>query len=392
MIQKPFDAIDKVDIKALIENQVREGRTIEYKKTLPGGKDEDRREFLADVSSFANASGGDLLFGVSEKEGIPQKIAGLKADFDTEILRMENLIRDGIEPRIPNIRMKPIEISLESHVVLIRIPKSWVAPHMVVFKNLSRFFSRNSAGKYQLDIQEIRNAFLLANSLSEKVARFRDGRLAKIIANETSIPLSDDPKLVIHVLALSSFSSQFNVDVSSLKNFTAKLKPIGAGGWNNRFNLDGFVTYSMDSTNTKAFSYCQLFRSGHIESVYSEIVIERNGIKLIPSIAYEEYIVEAVRNYFEILTILEIPFPIVVFISFVGVKGAYMGYSRSYQAEPIDRDMILLPEILIEDYEKIDGINDVAKILRPAFDAFWNACGFERSFNFNEQGDWRKSR
>ena len=43
------------DIDALVADAVKEGRTIEYKQAMPGGADADRKEFLADVSSFANA-------------------------------------------------------------------------------------------------------------------------------------------------------------------------------------------------------------------------------------------------------------------------------------------------------------------------------------------------
>ena len=56
MIQKAFAGIDKDDIDSLVTNQVKEGRTIEYKATLPGVKDAEKKEFLADVSSFANAA------------------------------------------------------------------------------------------------------------------------------------------------------------------------------------------------------------------------------------------------------------------------------------------------------------------------------------------------
>jgi len=67
MIEKPIDKIAHHDIESLVTNQVRERRTLEYKRELPGNKDSDKNEFLADVSSFANAIGGDLLFGVDEK-------------------------------------------------------------------------------------------------------------------------------------------------------------------------------------------------------------------------------------------------------------------------------------------------------------------------------------
>jgi len=51
-------------------------------------------------------------------------------------------------------------------IILVRIPQSFASPHMVKFQNTSRFFCRNSAGKYQLDVQEIRNAFLATDSTS----------------------------------------------------------------------------------------------------------------------------------------------------------------------------------------------------------------------------------
>ncbi|MCK5240903.1 ATP-binding protein [bacterium] len=50
----------------MISNQIQESRTIEYKESLPGNSDQDKREFLADISSFANAAGGDLLYGITK--------------------------------------------------------------------------------------------------------------------------------------------------------------------------------------------------------------------------------------------------------------------------------------------------------------------------------------
>ena len=56
---------------------------------------------LKDVSSFANADGGDLIIGVDEAEGIPTAIPGVVvADVDAEKLSLEETIRRGIEPRI----------------------------------------------------------------------------------------------------------------------------------------------------------------------------------------------------------------------------------------------------------------------------------------------------
>jgi len=39
---------------------------LDYKRDVPGESDQDKKEFLADISSFANATGGDLIYGVDE--------------------------------------------------------------------------------------------------------------------------------------------------------------------------------------------------------------------------------------------------------------------------------------------------------------------------------------
>jgi hypothetical protein len=46
MINKPFDQVDKGEILNLISGEVREGRTLEYKETLPGSSDSEKTEFF----------------------------------------------------------------------------------------------------------------------------------------------------------------------------------------------------------------------------------------------------------------------------------------------------------------------------------------------------------
>ena len=95
MIHKAVDSIEMTDIEALLSNGVAESRTIEYKLTLPGGNDDARKEFLADVSSFANASGGDLIYGVAAADGVPQSVPGLPGiSVDAETQRLEGMIRN----------------------------------------------------------------------------------------------------------------------------------------------------------------------------------------------------------------------------------------------------------------------------------------------------------
>jgi predicted HTH transcriptional regulator len=71
--KKKLGDISETDIMALRENDVREGKSIDYKVFLPEGSPSDMKEFLVDVASYANTSGGHIVFGIDENEGIPAK-------------------------------------------------------------------------------------------------------------------------------------------------------------------------------------------------------------------------------------------------------------------------------------------------------------------------------
>src|SRR3989304_94634 len=121
MINKQIDKIELKDLEQLRINAVSEGKTIEYKGKLPTNSDMDRKEFLADISSFANASGGDLIFGISEENGSPKSIDGAEIEnVDEEIRKYENIIRDGIEPRII-FATQAVNVSGKNNVFIFRV-------------------------------------------------------------------------------------------------------------------------------------------------------------------------------------------------------------------------------------------------------------------------------
>src|ERR1043166_1533322 len=99
LIDKQLESITEQDLLDLIANKVREDKRIEFKVALPGNSDKEKKEFLADVSSFANASGGDLIFGMDEQNGVASQLVGLQlTSVEAEILRLENVLRDGLDP------------------------------------------------------------------------------------------------------------------------------------------------------------------------------------------------------------------------------------------------------------------------------------------------------
>jgi predicted HTH transcriptional regulator len=97
----PLERHSEADLQRLIADGVRESRDLDFKRDAVGDDRDAKREFLRDVTSFANAAGGYLLIGMAEAAGVADALIGLTTrPPDDEKLRLENVIRDGVEPRL----------------------------------------------------------------------------------------------------------------------------------------------------------------------------------------------------------------------------------------------------------------------------------------------------
>lgn len=74
MIPKKLSDTSEGDLTALITNGVAEGRTIDYKRDLPGNADSDKKEFLAERIVFRQHRWRRLSFRHGGRSG--------SADFD----------------------------------------------------------------------------------------------------------------------------------------------------------------------------------------------------------------------------------------------------------------------------------------------------------------------
>jgi hypothetical protein len=388
MIQKAIEQINKQDIESLVNAKVSESRALDYKQQLPENDADSKREFLYDVSSFANASGGDLVFGVADERDASGKSTGLPAsaeglnlpNISEAIARLENLIRDGITPRIQTVQWQPAQGFPVGPVLVMRIPKSLIGPHMVIYGGMARFYSRNSTGKYPMDYREIKAAFGESADIGDRLRAFREGRIAEIISGNTPLGAVRKGVLVLHFIPLSSLSFDVSRDVSRIAGkANAMLEPITASGWGGHYNFDG---YRVVSTASK--SYVQVFRTGTIEAVDAyHLDIKFEGLEnQISNIAFEETILRAVRRYLDAQRHFAIPLPIFIVITLLFVKGFSMSSFVVAGGPAIDRDNLLLPEVVLEDYA-----TDVGRLLHPSFDALWQSCGQEKSLNYDEEGN-----
>ena len=394
---KPIQSIIEADLAALITDEVVESKLIEYKSALPEGGDDEKREFLADVSSFANASGGFIVYGMQEEAGRPTALDGVACDDpDALILRLESIVTTCIDPRIPGLETRCINLDNGNNVLLMHIPQSWIGPHMVTFKNHSRFYSRSSAGKYQLDVREIGQAFLLADSLGTRIRNFHLEKLSKVISSETPVQLPSGAKVVMHLIPTSSFQTNNQVEIKAAGKQGHLLHTLSGSPDTFRYNLDGVVSFRSRRDNEVA-SYVQLFRNGVIEVVDSYILRQRDGANpYIPSIMFER----AIINTSGILLSFQRQFGIIppthIFVSLGGVKGykivvrdeLQFVYGMRDEGDLIDRDVLLLPDVLLDNYENVNP----GRLYRPLFDAVWNATGWPECMDYDEDGNWVERR
>lgn len=385
---KPLESVNETDLQALVVNEIAEGKTIEYKSELPKNSNSDKKEFLADVSSFTNSSGGYLIYGIKEKGGVAKEITGIEItnSIESEILRLETIIRDGIDPRITGMKIQPIKLQNSKLVIIIEVPKSWAMPHMVIFQNHSRFFSRNSTGKNQLDVGEIRAAFVLSESFAEKVRIFRMERLSKIVSGETPVPLATAPKMILHIIPFPAFDLSANVDLSFFeddRDVVIALADLDNRVGNRRYNFDGFLI-SSQYQDIPCGSYTQFFRNGNIEylDLTFTLLDPNNSQKLIPR-GYERILIKQLPIYMQILQKIGIVPPLLLMLSLIGVEGYKIDLGIRTSPHSIDRDALIIPEVLVEEFDC-----NPTNILKPIFDAVWNSVGMQYSLNYDTNGKW----
>lgn len=375
MIPKSLEAITEADLQALIENQVVERKTIEYKRDPPGRGDGDKESLCAHVSSFANSSGGDIILGIDAKNGVPREITGVSLeDLDQEKLRLENALITGIEPRVP-FNLGVISVEGGKYVIIIRVRKSWNGPHRV--SKTHKFYGRTSSGRYALDVGELRTAFNLSVEVVEKIRDFRAERIAKIYSRETPVPIADGGKFIFHILPLASFTTAFPCDIEPFTKSSEHLPPMYANGWSHRLNLDGLVSY-YDIAGKATQAYTQLFRNGVVEAVVDAVRFDQHEVPRVIWGSFEKQLEKILPKYMGLIRSLAFEPPVFLMLSIVNAKGVLPGmgmHSDFWLPNPkqLDRNEAIFPEMVIENFdEPLDGV------LEPLFKLAWNAFDLHR--------------
>ena len=156
-MREPWEWIQE-DLQGLIDNKLTESLTLEYKACPSLDRtDGKKKELSKDVSSFANAMGGTIVYGIIEGNGTEKNLpVALDNGYDPqEVSRecLESVINSTIHPRIDGIRINPVLLASGNAIYVVSIPQSGRG-HMA---SDNRYYKRYNFQSIPMEDYEVRD-------------------------------------------------------------------------------------------------------------------------------------------------------------------------------------------------------------------------------------------
>ena len=134
--------------------------TLDYKASPSLTKDNKARDELCkDVSAFANSAGGQIIYGIEERDRKPVKV-----DQGSDVTRewIEQVIDSNVQPRIEGLLITPVPVGNGRHAYVLTIPQaSGRAPHQAPDH---KYYKRQNFQSVPMEDYEIRDAFRRATT------------------------------------------------------------------------------------------------------------------------------------------------------------------------------------------------------------------------------------
>lgn len=366
-----FDEVTEDHLQALIDDKVPESRILEFKQVTVGGSDNDKREFLKDATALANTAGGILIYGLAELEGTASSLKALQVNsIDDEILRLQNILLNSVEPILHNVEMRGVQLASGGHILLVKVPQSWRPPHRVVHGNVNRFFLRHSNGVFEPDTERLREVFNSSLDLERRLEDFRGERLTRLEQGQRGFPLAGPGKLLVQVVSLGR--GQADYVIPAVQSCNLDFLPPLASSTTHRYNFDGLLIHVPIINSGYTAAYTQIFRDWKIEMARGRFIQPIDGLVVLrPSLLVGSIFYAVERSIRGMLKHGGMG-PFAVMVTVLDLAGSVLGHTADgfQNDDPIDRDELKFPTLIV------DGYTTQAKLqeeLLPIWDGLWQA-------------------
>jgi hypothetical protein len=168
-------------VKVVMSGSLEESAIFDAKKELPS----KNQEIAKDIAAMAN-DGGVIIYGIDEDEhGRPTILNPIPLKNQAE--RITSIVRTGItEPPVIKVSTIPTTANSSEGYLIVVVPASPRAPHMVVLRGHNRYYGRTATGNIPLVEAEIARLY-------ERRQRWEVDREALIAQEIENAPMSPQP-------------------------------------------------------------------------------------------------------------------------------------------------------------------------------------------------------
>lgn len=370
MLNQPFDNLAEPDLQRLVDNLVAESRHIEFKRDLPGGSDSERRKFLWNVTSFANAQGGDLIYGIDAPQGIATDLPGIETDDpDAAIQRLDNMLQASVAPRLIGVRMRWVPLANDRQVLVVRIPAGLAAPHRETFQNQGRFYTRNNAGKSEMDVHDLRHAFTESQGLPGRFRQLHAEAIARAKGHEMPLQIAPQPTAVVSVIPMALFREEREIPV--IRDHA--VLPIEPREHSSVDMIEGVMVHTPIIDGTLVRSFAITYRTGRVDVAWtigreSEDQGQKQRLVFAPS--FEQGLLDAAHAPEARLRQYGVEGPWVILATVIRAWGYNMVLGDGYPTKPAYKKEVLLGELRTERTDE--------EALLPIAKNFWLLFGERR--------------
>lgn len=389
MLLDDLDQVDATHLQQLCSDGCPESETLDFKRELPGNSDKEKHELLKDVSALANSEGGDLVYGIDEKDGAAAAIASISAEpADAAKRRIAQILDAGLEPRVQGIRMVQVDVS-GGYVLILRVPASFDSPHCIRSNANRRFVMRNGTTTADMTYDQIRSTFDRTATLAERARTFITERLRAIASRTTATPVLPGPTAVVLVVPLAGIAERRTVDLQQIYHSTfINFMDRDWSGASRSFNFDGLAVHPGGKNNDGFYAYTHIFRSGTLEGCRlsgAERQLQQGQPErfVVWSLGLSNFVHSNATNFLNSLQTWGFGGPAFLSVALLNTKGYELGIGdvlRPFSRAAADRDHLIPPPSWIESI----GSTPVDTAVRPAMDMLWQAFGLDRCIDFDK--------
>jgi Schlafen, AlbA_2 len=158
----PEETMPKLETRAQLEalhsGLIKESLTLEYKSSGAVDKTQSKKDEMAkDALAFANATGGQIVYGMKEKDNLPHGLDGGIDPLQFPGIWFEQVIQQSVSPQIEGLRIQevPLEDGTGRVAVVVTIPAAQArAPHQA---KDGRYYRRHNFRNQIMDDYEVRD-------------------------------------------------------------------------------------------------------------------------------------------------------------------------------------------------------------------------------------------